>query len=390
MAEKRPHDNEDASDSKHAMPYQKASTVKLKRPRRNIPLPGTSSSPLVDALRLARQIPATPNETPKKLSSLNLLSSGETAQVNSESSGLQPKPLEKLDTVVKDFFRDGPVVASVKFYGLQKCVRAGRTRIQQCHLAPLVMTPLIACSIPWNSCKLAATLVLLLASPPEPTSTFEALKFLSRSLGGLPTMADVLKTPSADLAKRFVQAKKAAIDGKEDKVTVLGVNLVDVEMLKGGEKESRDMNYLSLSHSFVIAIAREGFRIYQSWEEHGYRLDQYVMRGGSRLRSWEDATAFLKMFQKLCRFQETWTGELNVAYEQCFGVDIMLICGRDKLQPPTVRPYRPWVRIFEINDVKTENFEKFTWEGYVQGMEALHSRSQSGFSREWVGRADWT
>lgn len=84
---------------------------------------------------------------------------------------------------------------------------------------------------------------------------------------------------------------------------MLGVNLVDVEMLERGEKMSRDMNYPSFAHSFVIAIAREGFRIYQSWGEHGYRLDQYLMRRGSRLRSWEDVKTFLKNFQKLCRFQ---------------------------------------------------------------------------------------
>ncbi|KAE8311206.1 hypothetical protein BDV41DRAFT_542830 [Aspergillus transmontanensis] len=158
------------------------------------------------------------------------------------------------------------------------------------------MRPLIASLRLWNSCQLAATLVLLLASPPEPNSVFEALKFLSKSLGGLPTMTDVLKTPSTDLPKRFAQAKKAAIDGKVGKVTVLGVNLVDVEMLERGEKKSRDMNYSSFAHSFVIAIAREGFRIYQSWGEHGDHLDQYLMRRGSRLRSWEDAKTFLKTF----------------------------------------------------------------------------------------------
>ncbi|PIG81449.1 hypothetical protein AARAC_009773 [Aspergillus arachidicola] len=225
------------------------------------------------------------------------------------------------------------------------------------------MRPLIASLTLWNSCQLAATLVLLLASPPEPNSMFEALKFLSKSLGGLPTMVDVLKSPSTDLPKRFAQAKKVAIDGKVGKVTVLGVNLVDVEMLERGEKKSRDMNYSSFAHySLVIAIAREGFHIYQSWGEHGYHLDQYLMRRGSRLRSWEDAKTFLKTFQELCRFEENWTDELNIAYKQCFGVDIKSICGRGKLQTPIVRPCRPWVRIFEINDVKTRNIEKFTCE----------------------------
>lgn len=45
-------------------------------------------------------------------------------------------------------------------------------------------------------------------------------------------------------------------------------------------------------------------------------------------------------------------------------MDIKSICGRGKLQPLIVRPYRPWVRIFEINDVKMEKIEKFIWEGW--------------------------
>ncbi|KNG83758.1 hypothetical protein ANOM_007858 [Aspergillus nomiae NRRL 13137] len=69
---------------------------------------------------------------------------------------------------------------------------------------------------------------------------------------------------------------------------------------------------------------------------------------------------------------ETWTDELNVAYKKCFKVDSKSMCGLWKLQPPIVRPYRPWARIFEINDVKSENSENFTWEEYVQRIEELH------------------
>jgi hypothetical protein len=59
-------------------------------------------------------------------------------------------------------------------------------------------------------------------------------------------MVEISNTPSADLPRRFTQAKKAAIDGKIGKVTVLGVSLVDVEMIERGEKRSKDMNYTSL------------------------------------------------------------------------------------------------------------------------------------------------
>ncbi|OJJ65556.1 hypothetical protein ASPBRDRAFT_532719 [Aspergillus brasiliensis CBS 101740] len=73
-------------------------------------------------------------------------------------------------------------------------------------------------------------------------------------------------------------------------------------MIERGERQSRDMNYTSFAHCFVLAIGREGFRVYQAWGEHGYRLDEYLKRGGSQLRSWQEATAFLKNFGKLCHY----------------------------------------------------------------------------------------
>jgi hypothetical protein len=112
-------------------------------------------------------------------------------------------------------------------------------------------------------------------------------------------MADIVNTPSADLPKRFVRAKKAAIDGKVGKTTVLGVSLVDVAMIERAEKRSPDIRYSSFAHSIVLAVGREGFRLYQAWEGHGYRLDQYLMGGGSRLRRWEEAKIFMERFAKL-------------------------------------------------------------------------------------------
>ncbi|KAL6229578.1 hypothetical protein BDW75DRAFT_235097 [Aspergillus navahoensis] len=215
---------------------------------------------------------------------------------------------------------------------------------------------------PWNSSNLATTLVLLLACPPESEAMFDALKWQSRSLDGLPTMAEVSSTPSADLQIRFAEAKKAAIDGKVGKVTVLGVSLVDVEKLERVENKSHDMKYTSFAHSFVLAIGREGFRVYQSWGKHGYRLDQYLMQGGSRCRSWTEAKSFLKYYSDL---RQTWSRELKDAYKECFEVDLDSICGKGRLQPPVVPVYRPWVRLFEITEVEVGNFRKFTWEGAI-------------------------
>ena len=220
-----------------------------------------------------------------------------------KSAGLPFTPLEELDKAVKGFFARGPEDASRRFQALQSSVLSGDLVVELDDSATSLMDCLLIQRIPWNSCKLAATLVLLLACPAEPELMFKALEFLSRSLGGLPTMETISNNASADLSKRFAQAKKAAIDGKIGKVTVLGVNLVDVEMLERGEKKSCDMLYTSFAHSFVVAVGREGFRIYQAWGEHGYRLDEYLKRGHSRCRDWVEGKKFVKTFDKLARYQ---------------------------------------------------------------------------------------
>lgn len=261
-----------------------------------LPPPG---HPINDILQLSGAIPSTPTEIdsilertwgPPRVDEATILAR--------RSLGLPFTPLEELDKAVKRFFDEGPAVASQKFGALQSAVLDGETVVDLGFAFPFIER-----QIPWNSCKLATTLVLLFACSAEPQFMLEALRFQARSLGGLPTMAEILRSPSADLRKRFSEAKVAAIDGKVGKVTVLGVSLVDVEMIERGEKKSLDMRYTSFAHSFVLAIGREGFRVFQAWGKHGYRLDQYLMRGGSRLRTWEEAKRFLKKFQKLTRSQ---------------------------------------------------------------------------------------
>ena len=150
--------------------------------------------------------------------------------------------------------------------------------------------------LPWNSCLLATTLLLVFAAPKDPDAMHSALKFSSSTLGGQPTMAMINATPSVDLAIRFARAKKLAVDGKVGKVTVLGVNLVDVEMIKRGETRRKPTGYSSFAHSFVLGVGREGWRLFQAWGKHGYTLDQWLDRRGSRLRNWKEAKAFVKDF----------------------------------------------------------------------------------------------
>jgi len=99
-------------------------------------------------------------------------------------------------------------------------------------------------------------------------------------------MAIINSYPSANLTTRFAKAKKAAIDGKVGKVTVLGVSLVDVEMIKRGENSNKLMGYSSSAHTFVLG---EGWRIFQAWGEHGCTLYEFIDRDGARLRDWDEA-----------------------------------------------------------------------------------------------------
>ena len=60
--------------------------------------------------------------------------------------------------------------------------------------------------------------------------------------------------------------------------------------------------------------------------------------------------------------QGTWSQEINDAYQACFEVNILKICGKKGPQKPIVPIYRPWVRFFEVEDVKNSDIEKFSWD----------------------------
>ncbi|OJJ99462.1 hypothetical protein ASPACDRAFT_1857021 [Aspergillus aculeatus ATCC 16872] len=281
----------------------------------------------------------------------------------------KPTPLEVLDSELRSFFAEGIQAASNRITALRVAVLRGETAVD---LRPRASPypPHRALKPPrpsiWNLSYVAATLVLLLASPPDREATRAALKWQSQEMAGLPSMAEIWKTASADLGKRFAQAKKVAIDGKVATVTVLGVDLVDVEMLDRGEIKNRDRDYTSFAHTFVLTVGREGFRVYQAWRAQGHRFDQVLGNDGSRLRSWAESKSFLRSFGRLCRAQKKWSPELNSAYQECFGIDLDSICGEGRPKLPVVPVYRPWVRIFEINDVKVEHIWKFTWDGTPQ------------------------
>lgn len=65
------------------------------------------------------------------------------------------------------------------------------------------------------------------------------------------------------LSARVAMAKQAAFNDKVPTCTVLGVSLVDVEMIERGENLNETTGYSSFAHAFVLGIGREGWYLYQ-------------------------------------------------------------------------------------------------------------------------------
>ncbi|KAG9119651.1 hypothetical protein FRC07_005241 [Ceratobasidium sp. 392] len=157
-------------------------------------------------------------------------------------------------------------------------------------------------NFPMRSCKLAVTIVLQIVAPDE--LLYECLAWSSRSLGGLPTVAQIRARPSASLPIFFARAKEAAL--KQQQSTALAVNIVDVEMMERGEGFNLgSLNHMSFSHAFVAFVGPEGMRILQAWGEHGYSLAENLRSPASRLRDWTEAEAFVNRYDQLTKMETT-------------------------------------------------------------------------------------
>lgn len=143
---------------------------------------------------------------------------------------------------------------------------------------------------------MSAALILLFASSNDQTSMHAALKCHSRRLGGLPTYETIQNTPSASFLLTFLQAKAAALS--EDKTTVMNVTLTDVHIFELARRGAAQQHF-SFAHTFTVGIAPEGVIIWQAWGKHGYRLDEYMRDGHTRLRNWDEAEQFVRDFDKL-------------------------------------------------------------------------------------------
>ncbi|KAF8598099.1 hypothetical protein BDV93DRAFT_451711 [Ceratobasidium sp. AG-I] len=208
-----------------------------------------------------------------------------------------------------------------------------------------------------RSCKLAVTIVLQILARDE--LLYECLAWNSRSLGGLPTVAQIHSRPSASLPIAFGRAKEAALN--DQKSTALAVNIVDIELMERGEGYTLgSLNYMSFAHAFVAFIGPEGMRVLQAWGEHGYSLGENIRSPASKLLDWTEAEEFVNQYDRLVKMGPVWKTEAYEAYKQYFGVDIVKITGPSGPESKKVTPnFRPWTRIKEINDVQTNDIKRW-------------------------------
>jgi hypothetical protein len=298
------------------------------------------------------------------------------------TSPTQQSPLLALNEKVKAFFQYGPDTAAFIFSKLQQHITETSYKRSDSDIEIEIFfneqtdfSLAKNCSVLWKSCKMATTLVLLLASSKDPECLHAALKSQSQSLGGLPTYDYIRKTASTSLPLAFRGAKLAAVN--DGQTTVLAVALVDVHILELAQRGAAEP-YFSFAHVFTIGIGPEGVVIWQAWGKYGYRLDEYLKDGHARIRDWSEAEQFVRDFDKLttqkvglcseCQnrsladiLKGTWDAKCNRLYKKLFLIDINQICGKSKLERPVTPKFRAWVRIHVIPNVTCSDVDKFFW-----------------------------
>jgi hypothetical protein len=210
-------------------------------------------------------------------------------------------PLLALQQQVLNIFKHGPQRATGVYGSLSGAAQSGLTKAKM---------PDGDLPIPWNSCKAAATLIGLLACPSD--RVYEVVKFLSQALGGLPTLKEIRKTPSASLQTAYQNAKALAC-GEKHISSAIVVSLTDVHIFELAAK-GRSEEFTSFAHSFVIGIGPEGVIVWQGWGEHDYGLDQWIKDGRAQVQTWQEAGDLVGVFEKFAAYKASSTSNSRCGY----------------------------------------------------------------------------
>ena len=264
----------------------------------------------------------------------------------------------------------------MQFVALLSAARAGTVQIPP-RLMPFKTDEVkLATDYPWDNCKQTATLVLVLAARQRDMAAATVFYFNPRTNENCPQLAEIQATPSVSLKGVAGRALDAA--STRGAVTVLGVDLVDMELLDRYER-GEPTNFQSFGHTFVIGVGPEGVRIWQSWVTD-YCFHEYLESGGARVRDVDWLRGFVDRFENLVAeevgdrvcyrsdFDETteglqggWTLRKNEWYRDCFQVDVNLICASGVEQRRLIPKFRPHVRVHVVENVRLEDVRKFIW-----------------------------
>lgn len=234
-----------------------------------------------------------------------------------------PPPLSVLTWIqryLRVFFSRGSQNASQLYLRLEVAVRCQRTTVNKFRVSETPPNQ-DGLSVPWSSLRLAMSLVLVLAASPE--EMYETLKRYTRSLSGGPiALARVRDTTSTSLRAAMAKSEAEARgsqhlnvvkittkmkDHLPPKITILGVNFIDINYLKNSASvPGFEECHTSFSRYFVIGAGPEGFIVWQAGGDGSYGLNEYINRGSDRIRNWSEAPKFLADFERLAVEKVRW------------------------------------------------------------------------------------
>ncbi|MCJ1262985.1 hypothetical protein MMC22_002855 [Lobaria immixta] len=285
-----------------------------------------------------------------------------------------PPPLSVLTWIqryLRVFFSRGSQNASQLYLRLEVAVRCQRTTVDKFRVSETPPNP-DGLSVPWSSLRLAMSLVLVLAASPE--EMYETLKRYTRSLSGGPiALARVRDTTSTSLRAAMAKAEGEARgsqhlnvvksttkmkDHLPPKITILGVNFIDINYLKNSASiPGFEECHTSFSRYFVIGAGPEGFIVWQAGGDGSYGLNEFIKRGSDRIRDWSEAPKFLADFERLAVEKGSWNSKKYKSYHRCFDVDLREL-GKER---PVLPNYETKVQIHKLENVQGGHIHKFNW-----------------------------
>jgi hypothetical protein len=182
-------------------------------------------------------------------------------------------------------------------------------------------------NFPWNGCKFASNTLLLLVSKADALSKRNAVRPVSRSLGGCFIPPPVLNAIRwlYDSSVRFEEAKLAA--ETKGACTALHISGTDVEFMRNLVKKGTrfDLRPGTFAHSYVMTVSPVGIYLYQAYGRRGYTLPQNIEEhDASYPLPLATGEAWVQRFEKLAAdLSGVWSPKPNAAYKLCFGVDFV-------------------------------------------------------------------